>query len=93
MTTRVTTRVVTFEKAFRLDEVDGLLPAGSYRVETEDETLDSVSFVAHRRIATHTFAPSRAGAAGGTQMWKIHPNGVSEALSQDLHDRDWANAN
>lgn len=83
MTTRVTTRIVTFEKAFMLDEIEGLLPAGSYRVETEDETLDNVSFVAHRRIATHIFVPSRAGAAGGTQMWKIHPNGLSEALSRD----------
>lgn len=83
MTTRITTKIVTFERAFTLDEVEGLLPAGSYRVETEDETLDSASFVAYRRIATHIFVPARTGSAGGTQMWKIHPNGLSEALSRD----------
>jgi hypothetical protein len=83
LSTRVTTRVVTFEKAFMLDEIEGILPAGSYRVETEEETLDNVSFVAYRRIATHIFVPSRNGPSGGAQMWEIHPNGLTEALARD----------
>ena len=80
---RVTARIVTFERSFRLDEIEGELPAGSYRVETEDETLDSVSFVAYRRIATHIFAPSRNDPSGAVQMWEIHPNGLAEALARD----------
>lgn len=83
MSTRVTTRVVTFEKSFMLDEIEGILPAGSYRVETEEETLGNVSFVAYRRIATHIFVPSRKHGSGGVQMWNIHPNGLTEALARD----------
>lgn len=83
MTTRVTTKTVTFRHAFSLDEIEGPLAAGTYRVETEDETLDSVSFVAYRRIATHIFVPAQKGASSGVQMWAIHPNGLAAALSRD----------
>ncbi len=83
MTTRVTRRTVTFRQPFELDEIEGTLPAGAYQVETEEETLDSISFVAHRRIATHIFVPIRAGVAGAMQMMAIHPNGLAAALSRD----------
>lgn len=86
MSMRVTARVVTFEKSFTLDEIEGALPAGSYRVETEEETLDNVSFVAYRRIATHIFVPSRKDPSGAVQMWSIHPNGLTEALARDRAD-------
>lgn len=83
MTTRVTTTTVTFRKTFELDEIEGFLPPGSYRVETEEETLDSVSFVAYRRVATHIFVPQRESPSGAMQMLAIHPNGLAAALSRD----------
>lgn len=66
-----------------LDEIEGTLPAGSYRVDTEEETLGNVSFIAYRRVATHIFLPSRIDSSGDVQMWEIHPNSLSEALVRD----------
>lgn len=83
MNTRVTSNTVTFANAFQLDEIEGVLPAGAYRIETEEELLANVSFVAYRRVATHIFVPPRAGEGGGVQMWAIHPNGLSAALLRD----------
>jgi len=83
MTTRMTTSTVTFAHPFTLDEIETELPAGSYRVETEEETLDNVSFVAYRRVATHFFVPSRPGVSSTAQMWQIQPKGLERALSRD----------
>lgn len=83
MTIRVTTMTVTFNHPFFLDEIEGTLPAGAYRVETEEETLDSLSFVAYRRISTHIFVPVAASTDGRLQMCAIHPNGLAAALSKD----------
>lgn len=77
------TSTVTFNRPFVLDEIDAELPAGDYRVETEEETLDNVSFVAYRRVATHFFVPSRPGVSSTAQMWTIHPKGLERALSRD----------
>jgi hypothetical protein len=52
-------------------------------VETEDETLDNVSFVACRRISTRILVPPVRGASDGVQMWTIHPHGRAFALSRD----------
>ncbi len=83
MTTRMVTSTVVFGHAFTLDEIDETLPPGSYRVETEEETLDNVSFVAYRRVATHFFVPSRPGVSSTAQMYTIQPKGLERALSRD----------
>jgi hypothetical protein len=80
---RVTTATVTFSRAFALDEIDHEIPAGSYTVETEEETLDNVSFIAYRRVATRIYVPSGRDVSNAVQMWEIHPNGLAFALSQD----------
>jgi hypothetical protein len=83
MTTRITSRTVTFAHDFTLDEIETALPPGVYRVETEEETLDGASFIAYRRVATHIFVPGRPGISSGVQMLAIHPNGLSAALARD----------
>ena len=80
LTTRLISRTVTFARPFILDEVDGELPAGPYEVETEEETIDGVSFLAYRRLSTHIIARPDSGAA---QMWAIHPDGLASALARD----------
>lgn len=70
-------------RPFRLDEVEHELPAGSYRVETEEETLDNVSFVAYRRVSTHIFLPPLLAMSDGMQMCAIHPEGLTRALTLD----------
>lgn len=79
MTTRTTTRTVTFKRPFSLDEIEGPLPAGAYSVETEEETLDGVSFVAYRRVSTHILIAS----PDSRRMQAIDPAGLERALSSD----------
>lgn len=52
MTTRSTSRIVVFTRPFGLSGIEGVLPAGKYEIQTDEESIDSVSFLAFRRVAT-----------------------------------------
>ncbi len=82
MTSRLTTRTVTFTRPFTLHEIDRELPAGVYTVETEEETLDGVSFLAHRRVATN-FVVQPGPETNGAETWTIDPEDLAAALDQD----------
>ena len=60
MTTRTHERIWTFGKPFMLKGVDRLLPAGSYRVATDEELIEGLSFPVYRRVATMIFVPGQA---------------------------------
>lgn len=79
MTIRTTTRVVTFAKPFNLYGVEGALPAGDYTVATDEESIDSLSFVAWRRIQTTI----RIVRGGVTEMWPVDATDLDEALNRD----------
>jgi hypothetical protein len=49
MTVRTATKSVTFCHPFSLKGADGLQPAGTYAVETEEEAVPALSFLAYRR--------------------------------------------
>jgi hypothetical protein len=59
--TRTTSRTVTFTHPFALNGVDGVQPAGSYVVETDEELVDSLSFPVYRRTATWLHLPRSDG--------------------------------
>jgi hypothetical protein len=52
MTVRTTTTRVTFRHPFSIRGADGALPPGIYAVETQEEQLPGLSFLAYRRIST-----------------------------------------
>ena len=52
MPTRMLIRVVTFRRPFVLDGFERVEPAGTYTVDTEEESLDEVSFPVWKRLAT-----------------------------------------
>lgn len=82
MTSRMTTRTVTFARPFILDEIGHELPAGAYTVDTEEEPIEGVSFLAYRRVSTSLIV--RPGPdVTGTQLWFIHPDGLAAALERD----------
>ena len=78
-------RTWTFKKAFVLKGVDHALPPGNYRVVTDDELIEGLSFPAYRRVATMMFVPGRNGSS--LEMVTIDP-----AELQAAHDRDVAGA-
>jgi hypothetical protein len=51
MTIRTTTKTVTFAHPFLLRGIDRILPAGDYRVVTDEELIEGVSFPVYRRVS------------------------------------------
>jgi hypothetical protein len=76
---RTKTRTVSFTRPFALSGIDGLLPAGSYRVDTNEETIDSLSRLAWRRVATTI----EVEANGETKILTISPAEMDELLRCD----------
>ena len=71
MTTRTTTKGVTFHRPFHLKGVDRLLPPAEYSVVTDEEVIDGLSFAAYRRVSTVIFVPAESGSA--VEMVTIDP--------------------
>jgi hypothetical protein len=57
MTIRSRREAVIFKHPFRIRGVDRLLPAGTYEVITDEESIEGLSFAAFRRIATMILVP------------------------------------
>jgi hypothetical protein len=83
MTLRTSRRTVAFTRAFSLRGVDGVQPAGTYTVETDEELLESVSFPVYRRVATTIFLPSRPGDMVSGQLVTIDPLELAAAEKRD----------
>lgn len=84
MSTRTTKVTVTFKRPFNLSGFDGVQPAGSYSVETDEELLDGVSFPAYRRMATMMQLEGNAISRGGViQVAVIDPKQLEAALAVD----------
>jgi hypothetical protein len=82
MITRTREKTVTFASAFVLKGIDYLLPAGEYRVRTDEELIDSVSFPVYHRVATMIFVPAQT-LRGAVEMVTIDPAVLQDALEQD----------
>ena len=82
MAERVTHRLATFLNAFTLEGVDGQLPAGAYSIETIEEPIEGLSFLAYRRVST-TIALSSGVATLSRQVITIDPRDLEAAERQD----------
>jgi len=78
MTTRTARKTVTFTQAFELSGI-GVQPAGSYEIETDEELIDDISFLAWRRIATTIHIRGH----GVVQTHPIDPVELEAALLRD----------
>jgi hypothetical protein len=82
MTTRTSTKTVNFAHPFLLKGVDRILSAGDYRVVTDEELVEQLSFPVYRRVATMIFVPAASGQTSSVEMVAIDPRDLQEA--QDL---------
>jgi uncharacterized membrane protein len=87
MTLRTKTREVTFRRAFGLKGVDGVLPAGTYSVETDEELLEQLSFPAYQRVSTSIRVPIGASRSS-YQMFRVEPADLEEAERRDRQSGD-----
>jgi hypothetical protein len=83
MTIRTTRATVTFVRAFTLGSCDELLEPGTYEIETDEEQLDGLSFLAYRRLVTLVHLPAKAGRPGVTRTLSIDPNELDAAVTRD----------
>ena len=64
MSTRTDHRTVTFTQPFHLDGIEGLQPPGAYLVDTDEETIDELSFVGVAPHGDHDPHPPQRDDAG-----------------------------
>lgn len=83
MTTRTTSKTVSFKKQFMLESVGELLPAGTYTVETDEVPLEGISFIAYRRIQTLLHVPGRPADRVRASVLTIDPEELEAALQRD----------
>jgi hypothetical protein len=79
MSTRITRTELVFMHPFILDGMDAVQPAGSYTVETEEESLDTILSPAWRRVQTVMVIVN----ASQTEYLPITPDQLHEALMRD----------
>ena len=85
MTTRSHSKSVVFSHPFELKGVDRVLPAGDYRVVTDEELIEELSFPVYRRVSTMIFVPGKSGSS--VEMVAIDPQDLHAAQDRDRnHD-------
>ena len=83
MTIRSRSKSVVFSHSFELKGVDRLLPPGEYRVVTDEEMIEELSFPVYRRVATMIFLPADFNRASSVEMVTIDPRDLQEAQDRD----------
>ena len=83
MDERVTSRAVTFAQPFSLNGVDGELAAGSYTIETVEEPITGLSFLAYRRVSTAIVLSANGGRS--RQVVAIDSQELASAEASDAY--------
>jgi hypothetical protein len=83
MSLRTTSKTISFARPFSLDGLDETQLAGSYTVQTDEEPIEGLSFLAYRRVATVIFLPLTHGGAGSFQAIPVAPDALDAALARD----------
>ena len=84
MSTRTTHSLVSFSQQFWFHGLDAPQPAGTYRVDDEEEPIDGLSWLAWRRVATYLFLPAIGSESAVQQMVKVERVDLDAA---EQHDR------
>jgi hypothetical protein len=66
-----------------LTGVDRILAAGDYRVVTDEELIQDLSFPVYRRVATMIFVPADSRNSSAVEMVAIDPRDLAEAQDRD----------
>jgi len=86
MSDRSIERTLTFRRPFSLSAVEGPLPSGTYRVVTEEEQLEGLSFNAYQRTRTLIFLPANSRPGKAREIIPIDPNELDAALAADASE-------
>jgi hypothetical protein len=82
MTIRSRREIVTFKHPFRICGIERLLPAGAYKVITDEEMIEGLTFSAYRRLATMIVVPAE-DVRGSMEMLSIGSVDLANAQAAD----------
>ena len=82
MTTRSSSKTIVFTRPFLLQGIGRLLPPGDYRVVTDEELVEGLSFPVYRRISTMIFIPAQSQAST-IEMLPIDPIDLETVQAHD----------
>lgn len=82
MTIRSRRETVTFRHPFCIHGIERVLPAGAYQVIADEETIDSETFSAWRRVGTSIIVPVE-GVLGSVEMLSIRAIDLADAQAND----------
>ncbi len=71
---------MTFQLPFVLEDTNREVPAGEYRLETDEELIEGLSFPAYRRVATHLYLHPKPGV---TEMLAVSWADIAAAQLRD----------
>ena len=83
MTSRTSSKRITFVHPVRLNGDEAVQPAGTYTVETDEELVEGLSFDAYRRVATTIRLPSPSGEARLDRLVPVDPLELEAAQERD----------
>lgn len=83
MNERTRRSTVVFRHTAILEGLEKPLPAGSYIIETDEEQIPGLSFIAYRRVQTTIIVPADTSSNSGRQVIVIEPQALQAALDHD----------
>jgi hypothetical protein len=83
MSTRSTERTISFSHPFRLTALDQVQPAGRYRLVTEEERLEGLSFEAFQRVRTLLYLPADSLPGRTREVVDVDPAELAAAVVAD----------
>lgn len=86
MTIRTSSKFVIFNHPFKIGTLSELQPAGSYQVDTDEELIEGLSFVAYKRILTIIHLHSKTKLNSLTRALTINVKDLEIALQEDRID-------
>ncbi|MBO6690349.1 MAG: hypothetical protein JJ919_17925 [Henriciella sp.] len=83
MVKRINKKLVTFQFPFSIDDIGKQLPAGEYTIESEEESIVGLSFLAYRHIETILVERPPKGKPGATHYWSVDHEALAKAIEAD----------
>ena len=83
MTSRIFQKNVTFVRPFWLCGYNSVLPAGTYRIDIEEQQVESLSFVVFLRKQITLYLPNDPSQPGITEMLNFAASELAAALVRD----------
>lgn len=84
MDMRIRRFVAHFSTSFRLAGVDGLLPAGAYALDQQEELVSAGSPAGYRRVGLFMHLPAISGGRWTMQLVPVEPADVETAILENM---------